>query len=89
MRLRLQLERLSPLTGIALLVLAAAFFLIYPPAAQAQCALCKAATTGLSDAGAKNLNLAVLLLLTPPVSIFCAFFYAAYKRRNAPGEDES
>lgn len=88
MRLNLKLRRLSSFV-IAVLALAALFFFAAPPATLAQCALCKAAATGLNEAGAKNLNLAVLLLLTPPVSIFCAFFYVAYKRRNAPGEDES
>ncbi|CAN5297751.1 hypothetical protein BH18ACI2_BH18ACI2_27480 [soil metagenome] len=87
MKLNLKLRRLSPF--VIAVLLAALFFFADPPATPAQCALCRAAATSLNEAGAKNLNLAVLLLLTPPVSIFCAFFYVAYKRRNAPGEDES
>ncbi|MBA3320142.1 MAG: hypothetical protein H0T45_01670, partial [Pyrinomonadaceae bacterium] len=43
--------------------------------------------SGLDSAAARNLNLAVLLLITPPVTIFCAFFYVAYKHRHPP-EDE-
>lgn len=73
-------------------LLAAAVIFIYCPTAVAQCPLCRAAAEGLNDGGAKSLNLAILMLLTPPVAIFCAFFYVAYKHRNAPGEsseDES
>ena len=52
--------------------------------ALAQCAMCKASAQGLDGAGARNLNYAVVVLLCPPVAIFCALFVAAYKRRDPP-----
>lgn len=37
-------------------------------------------------AAANGMNLAVLVLLIPPVGLFCAFFIVAYRYRKAPGE---
>jgi hypothetical protein len=53
----------------------------------AQCAMCKTSAENMDPAGVKYLNIAMLLLLTPPVAIFCGFFYLAYKRRE-PLRDE-
>ncbi len=53
----------------------------------AQCAMCKASAAGLDEAGTRNLNSAVLVLLCPPVAIFCALFFVAYKHRKPRGDD--
>ena len=55
------------------------------PSALAQCAMCKAALAGSNRAGAiaEILNLAILVLLIPPVAIFCAIFLLAIKYRKA------
>ena len=45
----------------------------------AQCAMCR---SGVSQALAKNLNIAVIVLLAPPVTIFSAIFYIAFKNRK-------
>ena len=74
-------------SAVVLILIAAILLISDPLSAAAQCALCKSAASGLDSAAARNLNLAVLLLLTPPVTIFCAFFYVAYKHRHPP-EDE-
>lgn len=57
-------------------------------AALAQCAMCKAAVASSADSAsrASGMNLAVIVLLIPPLAMFCAFFVAAYRFRNAPGE---
>ena len=55
-----------------------------PAAAWAQCAMCQTSAANVDPGGVKYLNIAVVLLVTPPAAIFCGFFYAAYKRRNAP-----
>jgi hypothetical protein len=49
--------------------------------ALAQCALCKNAVTGSPDAGklSQSLNFAILVLLIPPVLIFCGLFFLAYR----------
>lgn len=64
--------------------------------AVAQCAMCKNAITGSPDAArlSANFNFAVLVLLIPPVLIFCGIFVAVIKHRNlqggdAPGDDLS
>ena len=49
------------------------------PSALAQCAMCR---SGVSQALAKNLNIAVIVLLAPPVTIFSAIFYIAFKNRK-------
>lgn len=47
--------------------------------AAAQCALCR---SSVPQALAKNLNIAVIVLLAPPVTIFSAIFYIAFKNRK-------
>ena len=76
---------------IALVIAAAASALLLPPGALAQCAMCKATASNLDSVSARNLNLSTLILLCPPVAIFCAIFALAYKHRNPPagGGDES
>jgi hypothetical protein len=71
----------TPLCAAALLVALSA------GDAAAQCAMCKTSASSLEAGGIKHLNFAVLLLLVPPVSMFCGFFFAAYKRRGSP-EDQ-
>jgi hypothetical protein len=54
------------------------------PSIFAQCALCKASAAA---SGASNsLNAAILVLLIPPVTIFCAIFIVAFRLRAAPEE---
>lgn len=75
-----------------LLIMAAAFALAALMVASqttfAQCALCKTAVTGSPEAAklAKSLNFAILILLVPPVAIFCGIFLAAFRRRKSRGE---
>jgi hypothetical protein len=56
--------------------------------ALAQCAMCKAAVAGSAEAArmAGGMNLAVLVLLIPPVALFCAFMVVLYRYRKAPDE---
>lgn len=53
----------------------------------AQCAMCKAAIENSTDsvAASKGLNLAALVLLIPPVSIFAGLFGVFYRYRNVQG----
>jgi hypothetical protein len=50
--------------------------------ALAQCVMCKASLT-TSNAFARNLNIGVLVLLVPPVSIFCTIFILAIRHRKS------
>lgn len=48
----------------------------------AQCALCKTALAGSNNAlFIRNFNLSVLVLLVPPVTIFCSIFIALRRHR--------
>ena len=54
--------------------------------AAAQCPMCKGAIEGSSDAGAivSGVNLAVVVLLVPPVAIFTGVIVFVIKHRNTP-----
>ena len=74
--------------AIFLLALVAAAALWLAPDALAQCAMCKATAANLDSVSARTLNISTLILLCPPVAIFCAIFVIAYKHRNAPGDGD-
>jgi hypothetical protein len=68
---------------IFIVVLAAVVLLGVAPTEFAQCAMCKASLTGSNNATfIRNLNIGVLVLLVPPVTIFCSIF-VILKRRKA------
>jgi ABC-type multidrug transport system permease subunit len=48
----------------------------------AQCAMCRSALAGSPEAAklSARINLGVLVLLVPPVAIFCGIFYAVFKQ---------
>ena len=55
----------------------------------AQCAMCKAAIESATDVAAatKGLNLASLVLLIPPVTLFAGLFGVFYRYRNVQGRE--
>jgi hypothetical protein len=69
----------------AALVAACAFLFFPAGGALAQCALCRTALQDSGAATARTLNLAILVLLIPPVAIFCTIFAVAYKRGKSEG----
>jgi hypothetical protein len=56
---------------------------IFEPAL-AQCPMCKqsVANSAEAESAARGLNLAILILLTPPVLIFAGIFGVIYRHRN-------
>jgi hypothetical protein len=60
-------------------VMIAGCIFVFTSDAAAQCALCR---SSVPQALAKNLNIAVIVLLAPPVTIFSAIFYIAFKNRK-------
>lgn len=64
-------------------------YLFFAQDALAQCAMCKASAANLDRVSARNLNISTLILLCPPVAIFCAIFVIAYKHRNSPGDGDN
>lgn len=69
---------------------AVGLMLVAADPAFAQCAMCKTAIENSTDAAAasKGLNLAALVLLIPPVSIFAGLFGVFYRYRNVQGGKE-
>jgi len=66
-----------------LVVFAAAVMLLANTHAEAQCSMCRAALTSASNSRfIRNFNIGVLVLLVPPVSIFCSIFIVLRKYRN-------
>ena len=68
------------------LVVIALAVLLFQNAAEAQCSMCKAVLSSSNNAHfIRNFNLAVLVLLLPPVTIFCSIF-VVLKRHRASEE---
>ena len=69
-----------------ILVIATAVVLFLSGAADAQCSMCRAALTGSDNARLiRNFDLAVVVLLVPPVSIFCTIFVLLRKHKDTDG----
>lgn len=66
---------------LSIVTLAVLCLLIYPEPTLAQCSMCRASLAG-SRAFVRNMNLGVLVLLTPPVAIFCTIFVVAIRNRK-------
>lgn len=80
--------RFARLLFVAVIVASIALLAVSPTLAQ--CAMCKAAVEGSTDAEAasRGLNLAALVLLIPPVTIFAGMFGAIYRYRNVQGRKD-
>ena len=72
----------SLIRSVVTVVAVAALFALCTESALAQCVMCRA-SIGSNSAFARNLNIGVLVLLVPPVSIFCTIFVLAYRHRRA------
>jgi len=72
----------------AALAAAAALALLTPAETLAQCPLCRAGLMNSGDQTARTMNLAIVVLLIPPVSIFCTIFAVAYRKRKGDGEED-
>jgi hypothetical protein len=57
-----------------------------PPEASAQCALCKMAVEQAGGAAVRAMNTGILVLLIPPVAIFCTIFVVAYRSEKQNGD---
>lgn len=62
-----------------------ALLLAFEPSGLAQCAMCRASLAGSNNAFfIRNFNIGVLVLLTPPVAIFCTIFVVLKRHGAAP-----
>jgi len=63
-----------------------ALLLAFESSGLAQCAMCRASLAGSNNAFfIRNFNIGVLVLLTPPVAIFCTIF-VVLKRHGAAAD---
>jgi hypothetical protein len=74
---------------LVLTVCAAAVLLLAHGFAEAQCSMCRASLTSVTNSRfMRNFNIGVLVLLIPPVSIFCSMFVVLRKYRTTDNTDE-
>lgn len=67
---------------LTLIVLAIALVCVwFSETTLAQCVMCRASLSGNSNF-VRHLNIGTLVLLVPPVSIFCAIFILAFRHRK-------
>ncbi len=67
------------------IALTLATFLMFESSSLAQCAMCRASLAGSNNAFfIRNFNIGVLVLLTPPVAIFCTIFVVLKRQGAAP-----
>jgi hypothetical protein len=69
--------------SVLIVVLVAAVVLLFAVPADAQCSMCRAALNGSNNARfIRNFNIGVLVLLVPPVTIFCSIFVLLRRNRG-------
>ncbi|HKP46467.1 MAG TPA: hypothetical protein VJT50_07695 [Pyrinomonadaceae bacterium] len=74
----------------SLAVAAVALLLIFSAPGAAQCSMCRAALAGSNNAlFIRNFNVGVLVLLLPPVSIFCSIFVVLKRSRRKDEQAEA
>ena len=62
-------------------VVVASVYTLLCESTMAQCVMCRA-SLGNNSAFVRNLNIGVLVLLVPPVTIFCTIFILAIRQRR-------
>jgi len=68
---------------LTLIVLVAGIILCRSFPAETQCVMCRASLAGASNGKfIRNFNIGVLVLLVPPVSIFCSIFFILRRHRG-------
>jgi hypothetical protein len=68
---------------LVLVAFAAVVVLLANTYADAQCSMCRASLTSVTNSRfIRNFNIGVLVLLVPPVSIFCSIFIVLRKYRS-------
>ena len=74
----------------AFLILVAALILLASDPALAQCSMCKAVLSSTKDANfIRGYNIGVLVLLVPPVTIFCSIFVVLRRHKAQTGADQA
>ena len=68
---------------VVIVIVVTAAVLVLSTSADAQCSMCRAALNSTNNARfIRNLNLGILVLLIPPVTIFCSLFIVLKRHRG-------
>ena len=78
----MHLPRKSITRALVMALAVAVLCVLWSEATMAQCAMCRA-SIGSNSAFARNLNIGVLVLLVPPVTMFCMIFVLAFRHRKS------
>jgi hypothetical protein len=74
---------------ILLIIIAIAAVMMLCPSVFGQCSMCRTSLAGSDNAFfIRNFNIGVLVLLVPPVTIFCSIFIALKRYRATDEEDK-
>jgi len=77
------------LKPVMLVLVTVAFLAALSTTAFGQCSMCRSALAGSSNTFfVRNFNIGVLVLLVPPVTIFCSIFVALKRYKKADDEDQ-
>ena len=63
-------------------IIAALCVLLFADSTLGQCVMCRASLSN-NHSFIRNFNIGVLVLLVPPVSIFCTIFILAFRHRKS------
>jgi hypothetical protein len=75
---------------VMVIVASVAAVLLLSTPALGQCSMCRAALAGSNNAlFIKNFNIGVLVLLVPPVTIFCSIFVVLKRYKASEDEQET
>lgn len=75
---------------MVLISLAVLLVLAFVSSAVGQCSMCRTSLAGSNNAlFIRNFNIGVLVLLIPPVTIFCSIFFALKKYKNEPAVENT
>ena len=72
----------SIIRSVVMAIAVASLFALFSESTLAQCVMCRASIGG-KGSFVRNLNIGVLVLLVPPVSIFCTIFILAFRHRKS------
>lgn len=81
---------MRPLKFIVFAMVVVGLLLVIAPDGMAQCAMCRASVAGSNNPTfIRNLNIGVLVLLVPPVTIFCSIFIVLKRYRREGTSDDA
>ena len=76
--------------AVLLIIAAMAVVVMLSTSALGQCSMCRTALAGSNNAMfIKNFNIGVLVLLVPPVTIFCSIFVVLRRHKTSDDDHET